>query len=75
MLLRPRAVSPLLALIAAAIAVSGGSARAQENDPFALPKGVTVKAVEQAAGPGCPKSKSTASFAGAWSRWLAETRR
>jgi outer membrane usher protein len=51
-LLRPRAVSPLLALIAAAIAVSGGSARAQENDPFALPKGVTVKAVEQAAGPG-----------------------
>lgn len=51
-LLRPRAASPLLALIAAASAFSAGGARAQENDPFALPEGVTVKVVEQAAGPG-----------------------
>jgi outer membrane usher protein FimD/PapC len=50
--LNPRAASPLLALIAAATAVSGGSARAQESDPFALPRDLTVKAVEQVAGPG-----------------------
>lgn len=51
-LLRPRAVKPLLALIAAASALSSGLARAQETDPFALPSDVTVKAVEQSAGPG-----------------------
>lgn len=54
-LLRPRAARasrPLLALIAAACALEGGAARAQETDPFALPKDLTVKAVEQTAGPG-----------------------
>lgn len=50
--LPPRAANPLLALVAAASALSGGAAHAQEADPFALPKGVTVKAVEQAEGPG-----------------------
>ncbi|RYY42452.1 MAG: fimbrial biogenesis outer membrane usher protein, partial [Sphingomonadales bacterium] len=49
-LLPPRAASPLLALIAAAAAVSGGSARAQDSDPFALPQGMTVKAAEEAPG-------------------------
>lgn len=51
-LLPPRAARSLLALIAAATALGGGAARAQDNDPFALPKGLTVKAVEQSAGPG-----------------------
>ena len=50
--LRPRAASLLLALTATASALSGGAVRAQETDPFALPKDLTVKAVEQAAGPG-----------------------
>lgn len=50
--LRPRAASPLLALIAVAAAVSGGSVRAQETDPFALPRDLTVKAVDEASGPG-----------------------
>lgn len=51
-LLRPRAVRPLLALIAVASTLSGGAASAQESDPFALPKDLTVKAVDQADGPG-----------------------
>ena len=51
-LLRPRAARLLLALTATASVISAGALRAQENDPFALPEGVTVKAVEQAAGPG-----------------------
>ena len=51
-LLPRRAVKPLLALIAVACALPGGAAAAQESDPFALPKDLTVKAVEEAAGPG-----------------------
>lgn len=51
-LLRPRAARPLFALIAAVSALPGGAVAAQENDPFALPSDLTVKAVEQAAGPG-----------------------
>lgn len=51
-LLLPRAARPFLALVAAASALTGGAAVAQENDPFALPQDLTVKAVEQAAGPG-----------------------
>jgi len=51
-LLRPRAASPLLALIAAAFAFTAEGARAQDTDPFALPSGMTVKAVEEAPGPG-----------------------
>lgn len=55
-LLRPRAASrgraTLLALIATASLPWAGGARAQDRDPFALPDGVTVKAAEQATGPG-----------------------
>src|SRR5690349_5167888 len=51
-LLRPRAVRPLLALIAATAAIAGGGVRAQGADPCALPKDLTVKAAEQVAGPG-----------------------
>lgn len=51
-LLRPRAARLLLALTATASALSSGALGAQESDPFALPKDVTAKAVEQAAGPG-----------------------
>lgn len=49
---RPRAARSLLALIATASTLSGHAVRAQETDPFALPPDLTVKAVEQAAGPG-----------------------
>lgn len=52
LLLRPRAAKPLLALAAAASALAGGAARAQDTDPFALPSDLTVKAVDEAAGPG-----------------------
>ena len=48
---RPSAAKPLLALIAGLAALTGGAARAQD-DPFALPTGMTVKTAEQAfAGP------------------------
>lgn len=45
----PRAASLLLALTAAAAASSGGAARAQDADPFALPKTLTAKAAQSAA--------------------------
>lgn len=51
-MLRPRAANPLLGLIAAASVLGAGGARAQDSDPFALPSGMTVKAVEEAPGPG-----------------------
>lgn len=51
-LLRPRAARPLFALVAVASALSSGSARAQAEDPFALPKDMTAKAVDEAPGPG-----------------------
>jgi outer membrane usher protein FimD/PapC len=47
----PRAASLLLALTAAAAASTGGAARAQNADPFALPADLTAKAAENAAGP------------------------
>jgi outer membrane usher protein len=46
------AVRPLRALLAVACALPGSAAAAQDSDPFALPKDLTVKAVDQAAGPG-----------------------
>lgn len=51
-LLRPRAAKPLLALAAVASVLASGAVRAQDSDPFALPKDVTVKAAEEAPGPG-----------------------
>lgn len=47
----PRAVSLLFALTAAAAASTGGAARAQSDDPFALPANLTAKAAEKATGP------------------------
>ena len=47
----PRAASLLLALTAVAAVSTGGGARAQNADPFALPDNLTAKAAEKAAGP------------------------
>ena len=44
---RQSAAKPLLALIAGLAALTGGAARAQD-DPFALPTGMTVSSAEQA---------------------------